>query len=383
VIREFAAQRLAGGPDREAIASRHARYVLRLAETAEPQLVRSETRRWQRQLRREQENVRSTLRWSLDHGEAEVGLRTSGALWRYWHYWAELREGRRWLEALLALPAAAQPGVARAKGLSGLAGVVYWQGEPGRAQALYDEALAIYRALGEERAIAETLEALSMVAVARNDLDAVVARKWEAREHYLSAGDDVNASFIDATMPVFAFFTGSGGSIEDAIAATREGIDISRRHGRAYDLGDWLGSLAQVYQMAGDYPRAIEAFRETARVWYELGHVGMLPWLKLLAALELAEGRAARAVRLAAIAAKAVENIGGELPDAFTGVMGDPLEDARPQLAPEEYERAVAEGRAMSFDEAAAYVLEDAADTTPDADAHRANDGGHHAVSEW
>ena len=37
--------------------------------------------------------------------------------------------GRRWLESLLALPAATAPSSARAKGLTGLAGLLYWQGD--------------------------------------------------------------------------------------------------------------------------------------------------------------------------------------------------------------------------------------------------------------
>jgi hypothetical protein len=41
----------------------------------------------------------------------------------------------------------------------------------------------------------------------------------------------------------------------------------------------------------------------------------MLPWLKLLARLELEQRRPDRAVRLAAIAGRAVEELGGELPE--------------------------------------------------------------------
>lgn len=153
------------------------------------------------------------------------------------------------------------------------------------------------------------------------------------------------------------YFFGSGGSLEDSLAATREAIEISRQHGRTYDEADWLGGLAQIYQKAGDYPRAITAFQDVMKVWYEMGNVGMLPWAKLLAALELAQGRPERAVRLAAIAARSVEELGGELPAALTGV-GNAMEEARPLLAEDEYARAVEEGRAMSMDEAVAYALE-------------------------
>ena len=64
---------------------------------------------------------------------------------------ADLREGVAWLESLLALPAATAPSSARAKGLTGLAGLLYWQGNADRALTIYEEALAIYRELGDER----------------------------------------------------------------------------------------------------------------------------------------------------------------------------------------------------------------------------------------
>jgi len=32
---------------------------------------------------------------ALETGEADIGLRTASALWRFWHYWAEVREGQR------------------------------------------------------------------------------------------------------------------------------------------------------------------------------------------------------------------------------------------------------------------------------------------------
>jgi hypothetical protein len=84
----------------------------------------------------------------------------------------------------------------------------------------------------------------------------------------------------------------------------------------------------------------------------------MLPWLKLLAAMELAEGRLERAVRLAAIAARAVEDLGGELPEALMRA-GNPLEEARPLLTEDDYARLVAEARAMSFADAVGYVLDE------------------------
>jgi hypothetical protein len=119
-----------------------------------------------------------------------------------------------------------------------------------------------------------------------------------------------------------------------------------------------MGSRAMIYHRTGDIPRAIDAFQQSTRLWYEIGHVGMLPWLKLLAQLELTRGNVERSACLAAIAERAVEEMGGELPESMTGV-SNPLEEARKLLTEEQFARAREEGRAMNLDQAVAYALAD------------------------
>ena len=162
--------------------------MLALAEAAQPELRRRELRSWQRRLRREEENLRAALRWALDRGEAETGLRTAAAVWDFWHYWAEIREGIDWLEQLLALPGASGPTDARAKGLDALAGLVYWQGNPGRAWDLYEEAVAIRRSLGDDRALARALFHSAWAAAAAYDFDKGTVRATEARDLFAKVG---------------------------------------------------------------------------------------------------------------------------------------------------------------------------------------------------
>jgi hypothetical protein len=41
--------------------------------------------------------------WTVDHGETELALRYTVALWRYWRQLGEFAEGSRWSNAALAL----------------------------------------------------------------------------------------------------------------------------------------------------------------------------------------------------------------------------------------------------------------------------------------
>jgi predicted ATPase/class 3 adenylate cyclase len=357
VIREFASEKLDQGRDAGLMGKRHARHLLALAETAEPELRRSDLRRWQHRLRREEENLRSALRRAVDGGDVEIGLRTAGAVWDFWHYWAQLREGVAWLESLLALPTARAGSRARAKAVTGLAGLLYWQGDTDRSWALYEDALATYRQLGDEREIAAALLNSAWAAAARRDLAAAQERADEALERHRRTGDAANSTLVTAWLAFQTVILGPGGDPDGALAAASQALEVSRKLGRAHEAAEWITARALIYLLVGDHARAILEARKALTTWYELGNLGRLPlWFKLLATLELAAGHPARAVRLGAAAERYGEEIGGDLTEAFA-TMGDPVEEARPLLEQTEHARAVEEGRGMSLEERIGYAL--------------------------
>ena len=364
VIREFAAEKLAAETDADEVRGRHARHMLALAESAEPELRRSDLRRWQQRLRREEENLRTALRWAGAGGEVETGLRTAGAIWDFWHYWAEVREGVGWLESLLALPAAAAPDLARAKALRGLAGLLYWQGDADRAWDLYEDALLIYRRVGDDQVIAEALLNSAWAAAGRHDFASGKELANEALELYRQLGDTARAGLVETWLVLVPFIMGQGGDVNAAVDAASRAFDVSSELGQTHDATNWLDARALIHLRAGDHRRGIQATRKALAGWYDLGNMGRLPLcFKLLAALELVAGRPERAVRLGAITERYTEEIGGDLAWVF-GQLGDVVEQARPLLDPKEHARAVEEARAMSPEEQIAYALQ--AESSPE-----------------
>ena len=83
---------------------------------------------------------------------AQAGARVAD-FWFVRGYWSE---GRGWLEEALAGNAAAQP-EARAKALRVLASLVVEQGDFGQAETSAEEALALYRGLGNQKGVADSL----------------------------------------------------------------------------------------------------------------------------------------------------------------------------------------------------------------------------------
>jgi predicted ATPase/class 3 adenylate cyclase len=356
-VREFATERLDVDPGRDDVRRRHAEHMAAFAERAEPELRASAIREWQHRLRHDEENLRGALRWTLHHEVPDLGLRIAGSLWHFWHYWGSVREGRRWLESMLALPAEAVDSALRARAMSGLASLVYWQGDTVQAQRLYEEVLAIHEARGDRRQVAATTFDLAWTAVAAGDGPLAMQRARESHAHYDRLGDALGTARVGAWLQTAAYLAGGGGTAEAAVEALERQIVLEREAGNAHEEGEGLGSLAMVYFRAGDAERAALGARTALRRWREVGNVGRFgTYLTLSARLELDLGRPERAVQLGAAARRFNEEVGGSLPAALTQV-GDYIEDARSQLSPEVYAAALDAGRSMSIEAALELAL--------------------------
>jgi predicted ATPase/DNA-binding SARP family transcriptional activator len=102
-VRQYCLERLAGSGEQPTVRRAHARYFLRLAETAEPELRRSDQLRWMRVLITENENLHAALRFAVDAREAALALRLAGALGYYWLLRARHAEQRPLAEGVLSL----------------------------------------------------------------------------------------------------------------------------------------------------------------------------------------------------------------------------------------------------------------------------------------
>src|SRR2546423_6919389 len=156
-IRQFGQEALLTEGELDRTRRRHGEFFLNLALKAEVQLTGGEQAAWLEQCERELDNLRAALRWAIDTGEADLGQKAAGALWRFWQQRGHLAEGRGWLGEVLAMPSGQGSTVARAKALTGAGGIAWWQIDHAGAGVFYNEALVIERKLGEPARIAEAL----------------------------------------------------------------------------------------------------------------------------------------------------------------------------------------------------------------------------------
>lgn len=169
VIREYGYAALSARGEEERMLERHARAYLELAERADAEILTSAQGEWLRRLSADHDNLRAAIDWAVRTGEASVAQRLVGALWRFWQIRGHLMEGRQRAEAALALDS--EEAWARARALTGLAGIQYWQGKMEATSPPYSEALELYRQSGSEAEVAEALYNMSFPLAYAGDLD--------------------------------------------------------------------------------------------------------------------------------------------------------------------------------------------------------------------
>jgi hypothetical protein len=145
-IREYALECLTANNETETMRQRHAAYFLEFAEVADSGVRSAEQTVWYRRLEAEYDNLRAALRWMLDHKAGEMGLRLAGALWAFWR--RHMREGRGWLEQMLAQPEAQARTSERAKALLGAGALAFFNGDFPEASRLLEESVEIGREVG-------------------------------------------------------------------------------------------------------------------------------------------------------------------------------------------------------------------------------------------
>ncbi len=165
-VAEFAEERLAASEDADVIRARHAAHYLTVAQAANL-ADDAEGPQDQELAAREQPNFRKALEWALDRDVA-LGLRLAIPLEQLWVA-RQPFEGIRWFESLFAAAGELEP-VLRARALVGFGGLVFIAGEFERGKQLYEEALAEYTALGDDRGRAQVLHRLPYAAMVEGDL---------------------------------------------------------------------------------------------------------------------------------------------------------------------------------------------------------------------
>jgi tetratricopeptide (TPR) repeat protein len=271
------------------------------------------------------------------------------ALWRFWLMRDHLGEGRRITEELLALPSARRPSVARARGLSALGGLAYWQREPEQVARLYEEALALSRDLGDRLGEAEGTYNLSFALQLSGDLAGAAVLLRRAVDLYRELGDEINVAFAKRALAMIELELGDH---RTAKALVEEALRTFRRHRVLWGIVQAAGMSAALAMTDHDLARALPGTLESLDANVELGHtLGICVSLQGVAVVAILRGSPEVGALIGGAIERIREQAEGEAPPGTVG-LADPRELLQTRLPAERLAKLWDEGRTLALEEA-------------------------------
>jgi non-specific serine/threonine protein kinase len=359
VVRQYARERLEAAREADLVEERRAHFFVRLAEELEPERVARDAAYPDRigqvdPARRfvlEHANVRGAVAWLLRNDPAAVRR----VLARAWNYYIFLGPGvdgaeiEEWLVRGLAVNKTRD--ALRARLLLGLS-VRRSLADPAGAGAAAEEALAIAREIGDERARGGAHYRLALWRIAEGDRHAAIEQLGEGigAVHPTSP---LIAAWFQATRGLLRAeagdMAGARSDLDEALATCEQFPE--RRRGHAVVL-TFLGQYALV---AGDHAAAEKAFREVAEIFRQMGsEVPVARALDGLAVIGAKRGGHERALRLAGAAEAAREQGGDTMPRR--AVDAEAIQDSVRRVGARA-KVLLAEGRRMTTERAVALAL--------------------------
>jgi predicted ATPase/DNA-binding SARP family transcriptional activator len=303
-IAAYSFQRLDQAGEAGQTRRRHRRYYTNLAERAAPHLRGHDQRSWLRRLDAEATNLRNALESALKDNDP-AALRIVNALAWYWFLRGRLTEARRALDEALALGRGSTAAQATAwqNGFAALAGerhelaapppldgirdptmraTLEWFhafvasdfGDPSVGEAMVDQALASFRALGDRWGIAAALSTRAKLTIVRGDPAAAQVDAQQSLAIFRELGDRWGQLQAIEWLGAAEAATGDH---RQAARLHRDGLRMAEELGlwpQAADALSWLGRSAL---QSGDLAQAREllerAMRLAAEQSYQPGQV--------------------------------------------------------------------------------------------------------------
>ena len=373
-IREYALDRLREGGDWVETHDRHAAYFLALAEPAAADLAGPGQLAWLDRLETEYDNLWAAASWLVDHGPLEQAVHLLLVTWRFW--W--LRGHAAQMASLgndMVAGSGDLPPYQHAVALTDAGFILVGNGDPARAQHLFEQSLSLYRQVSEELGVllhAAVLAMLGHLAAGRGDyagasklLDEGQALSPGLRDDDLMGYDPLQQLLNVASVDNFLGQVRLSQGDNDAAARLfTDGLTVARRAPDSFPILISLYDLALARQAQGDLAGAAGHLKEGLALAAEaVDETSAAYYLEVLAAVAGQQDNPQRAVRLLAAARSILEASGSGWLHAY--VPRVPHDDAvlaalRSRLGDAAFQEAQAWGGSAGSKRAVEFALEQA-----------------------
>ncbi len=351
-IREYAGERLRESGELDELCRRHGEHFLRWAEVRFDVRVTGELVSTYAPEDEEHENVRSALAWMREAGEHELELRLARAMSYYWGAGGYLSEGRSSLEDALARGKTA-PELARVQAMAAAATLAWRQGDEAGTRALAEPAIPVLEQHGDRLGVASALSSLACAAQWRGDHE-TEARLWEqGGAIHRELGNERGLGIILTNQGYAAIILGD---YERAESVLREALsffdpDDYQAIFLLLNLGLALLGQARVADARSAFRHALDRGRHERET--------TLYALEGLANVAAAEGNDLRAARLWSASEEIRNRTGAKLARAEQELHDRAVPAARERAGAEAFDRAWADARLLSEEQAVALGLEE------------------------
>jgi tetratricopeptide (TPR) repeat protein len=356
-IRSFALRELVEEGAEPATRRRHAEAMLDLAEAAAPHMLTADQVRWLDRLAQDHANLASAIRWAVDSGDVDIAQRLSWATWRYWQLGGHLREGRALADAVIDMPGADEPSPGRMWSFAAAGGLAYWQADTPRAAELYRAELETAGQIGHPAGEADAWYNLAATEAIGGNPEEAGTFLRRARERYRELGDDIAYARTDWGVANILLIGG-----QDA-----EGVALVEAAKRRYaESGDVMyealaaGSLAFAYLAFGRRVEALQAGLEAIGMTYAIRDIATTTIALADSAILLLDFNRNQEAATLMGAYHQLCDLHGVQPPAGIGqiILWSRVEERSIEaLSSGDYAAAMQRGRAMSLDDAVAFVM--------------------------
>jgi predicted ATPase/Tfp pilus assembly protein PilF len=378
-VREYAREMLEASGEGDSLGRRHADWIVRLTEEADPELRGPSAAQFTHRLQQEHANIRSALAWSLaeplDQTRGEAGLRLGGALWRFWCTCGHLREAHDWLGRLLAAFGPAHRDLiganahyaagCAAEDLGQFADALHlyeearnlWdeagetrrlpdayialgsvrssQGDYGGAGVSFGKALELARRMGDRRLVSVALSNLGSVSWSLGDYDKAEGFHREALAIRRELG---NRAGVAVSLTSLGLIASRRADLQGAKVLYQESLAILRELENRAGIAVCLNNLGEIYYRLGEYETGETVLWEALRIQHEMGdRLSLAYTLESIAAAAQLQGSSEAALRFFAAAEALREPLGAPLPPLEKASNDKLVQEVRIALGPERF----------------------------------------------
>ena len=262
IIRQYALEKLGESGNEATIRTHHANWILRFAEYADPKTKGPDQLLWFDRLTAEMDNIRGALKWCVESGEIEKGMRIAWALMWFYMVKGHYQEGFEWLERLLKNGATDDP-LARVKGLNTAGCFAWFLGKRKSGYSFGKESLTLSRIADDSSQIAWSIFVLGLNA------DNVAQRKEhfkECLEHFRNNDDKWGE------MQALRCLGADGKDEKTARRILKESLTLCRKIEERVNLSWLQHDIGKLDFRLGDYQSAVERLKKSVELSREIGH---------------------------------------------------------------------------------------------------------------